>query len=251
VGASTWTATAGTGFECSSDSSVITKQAASMEWCIGRFVVVPVRFMLGSSWCMEAPSVNTSPSRIPRTFLPVAIAVAMMWLVEILDVATPLKLDRHGIVPRRVGGLDGIAFAPFLHVSFRHLIANSIPLVVLGSIISIQRVSRFVSVFVLTALGSGVGVWLVSPARTVTIGASGVVFGLLGYLLARGFFDRKPTSVLVGILALLFYGGMLFGVLPNRAGVSWQAHLFGFIAGVCSAWLLDGRHGRSSVATTG
>jgi membrane associated rhomboid family serine protease len=98
-----------------------------------------------------------------------------------------------------------------------------------------------VSVFALTAIGSGIGVWLVSPSKSVTVGASGVVFGFLGYLLARGVFDRKFTSILVGIGALVLYGGMLFGVLPNRAGVSWQAHLFGFFSGIAAAWLLDSK----------
>jgi membrane associated rhomboid family serine protease len=172
-----------------------------------------------------------------------------MWMLEILDAATPLRLDRLGIIPRRMGGVDGIVFAPFLHVSFGHLIANTVPLVILGSVIAVQRVSRFVSVFLLTALGSGIGVWLTAPPRTVTLGASGVVFGLLGYLLARGFFDRKPTSFLIGIAALMFYGGMLFGVLPNRSGVSWQAHLFGFIAGIFTARILDGRSKRVTTET--
>jgi membrane associated rhomboid family serine protease len=200
--------------------------------------------------------VNTAPSterrpvgRFARPFIPVAVVVGVMWMLEILDAATPLRLDRLGIIPRRVGGVDGIVFAPFLHVSFGHLIANTVPLVVLGSVIAVQRVSRFVSVFLLTALGSGVGVWLTAPPRTVTLGASGVVFGLLGYLLARGFFDRKPTSILIGIAALMFYGGMLFGVLPNRFGVSWQAHLFGFIAGIFTARILDGRSKRVTTET--
>jgi membrane associated rhomboid family serine protease len=193
---------------------------------------------------MNTTTVNNPVSKFARPFLPIGVAVALMWLVEVVDAATPARFDQFGIVPRRFGGLDGIAFAPFLHVSFRHLVANTVPLILLGSVIAVQRVSRFISVFVLTAVGSGIGVWLTAPSGTVTLGASGVVFGLLGYLLGRGYFDRKPTSILIGVVALFFYGGMLFGVLPNRTGVSWQAHLFGFIAGVASAWLLDGRRAR-------
>jgi membrane associated rhomboid family serine protease len=198
---------------------------------------------------MSTALVDTRTRKVIRPLIPVAALVAVMWVVEILDAGTPLRLDQFGIVPRRLGGLDGIVFAPFLHVSFRHLISNTVPFLILGSVISVQRVSRLVSVFLLTAIGSGMGVWLIAPSRTVTLGASGVVFGLLGYLLARGFFDRKPVSMLVGVVALLFYGGTLFGLLPNRDGVSWQAHLFGFIAGVFSAWILDGRSVRVTKGT--
>jgi membrane associated rhomboid family serine protease len=181
-------------------------------------------------------------ARMVRSFGPLLGAIAIMWVAEIVDWLPHVRLSTHGIVPRRFGGLFGILFAPFLHVSFAHLIANTVPLAILGGIISIRKTARFVSVFALTALGSGLGVWLIAPKGTVTLGASGVVFGLLGYLLARGVFDRKFTSILLGIGSLIFYGGMLFGVLPNRVGVSWQAHLFGFLAGVASAWLLDGKH---------
>lgn len=164
-----------------------------------------------------------------------------MWLVRIVDALAPADFTDNGVVARQVSGLDGILWAPLLHVSFGHLVANTVPLCVLGGVISLSNRVRFVAVAALTWVGSGLGVWLIAPAHTVTVGASGVVFGLLGYLTARGFFDRRLPSIAVGLGALLFYGGMLFGVLPNRAGVSWQAHLFGLLAGVGAAALLDRR----------
>ena len=172
---------------------------------------------------------------------PVFICVAVMWLVRIVDALAPADFTDNGVVARQVSGLDGILWAPLLHVSFGHLVANTVPLCVLGGVISLSNRVRFVAVAALTWVGSGLGVWLIAPAHTVTVGASGVVFGLLGYLTARGFFDRRLPSIAVGLGALLFYGGMLFGVLPNRAGVSWQAHLFGLLAGVGAAALLDRR----------
>jgi membrane associated rhomboid family serine protease len=181
--------------------------------------------------------------------IPVAVGLGLMWVVFIVDVLVSSNFVRFGISPRAADGLDGIVWAPFLHVSFAHLLANSVPFAVLGSVVAVSRRARFLVVGVMTAIGSGLGVWLVSPTRSVTVGASGVVFGLFGYLLSRGLFDRKLSSVLIGVGSLVFYGGMLFGVLPNRAGVSWQAHLFGLFAGVGAAALLDGRSGRTAAQT--
>ncbi len=173
--------------------------------------------------------------------LPVGAIIVGMWLVRILDVVLPADLVNGGILPRQGSGLDGVVWAPLLHVSFGHLIANTVPMAVLGGLIALGNRVRFLAVSAFTWLGSGLGVWLIAPPRTVTVGASGVVFGLLGYLVARGVFDRKPMSILLGLGALGFYGGILFGVLPNRAGVSWQAHLFGLVSGVGAAALLDRR----------
>ncbi len=172
---------------------------------------------------------------------PLFICVAVMWLVRIVDTVVPADFTDNGVVARQLSGLDGVLWAPLLHVSFGHLVANTVPLCVLGTVISLGNRIRFVAVTGLAWIGSGLGVWLIAPAHTVTVGASGVVFGLFGYLAARGFFDRRLPSIAVGLGALLFYGGMLFGVLPNRAGVSWQAHLFGLLAGVGAAALLDRR----------
>jgi membrane associated rhomboid family serine protease len=193
--------------------------------------------------------VNPSPKRtmsavidsLKKGGLAVGGCTGLMWMSELFDRVGPGDLDRHGIRPLTLWGLDGIVWAPFLHNGFGHLIANTIPFVVLGLVIALQRASRFISVFVLTALGSGIGTWFTGGRNTVHLGASGVVFGLLGYLVARGVFDRKLRSIVIGLVALGGYGGMLWGVLPNRPGISWQAHLFGLLAGVGAAKLLDGR----------
>ena len=112
--------------------------------------------------------------------------VALMWVLEIVDVALDHRLDRYGIEPRDVDGLDGVVAAPFLHVGFGHLIANTIPFVVMGVVIAFEGPLRLLGVTAIVALVSGLGTWLIAPADTIHLGASGVVFGYATYLIARG-----------------------------------------------------------------
>ncbi len=171
---------------------------------------------------------------------PVVAMLAVMWVSEGVDTALGGDLDRHGIIPRRTDGLDGIVLAPFLHGGFGHLVANTFPFLILGGAICLGSVARFVQVSVVVGLVSGLGTWLTGPARSVHIGASGLVFGYLTYLISRGLFARKVTYILGGLLTLMVYGGALWGLLP-RPGVSWQGHLFGAVGGVGAAWALHAR----------
>ena len=164
--------------------------------------------------------------------------LGIMWVVEILDLLPFIHLDRFGIHPRSVAGLAGIVCAPFLHAGFAHLAANSFPFVILGGIVLLGGRRVFWSVTLFVTLTGGLGVWLFSGRFTNHIGASGLIFGYLGFLLARGFFEKSLRWMLAACAILLAYGGLLFGVLPIRAGVSWQGHLFGFLAGVGAARLL-------------
>ena len=164
--------------------------------------------------------------------------LGIMWVVEILDLLPFIHLDRFGIHPRTVAGLAGIVCAPFLHAGFAHLAANSFPFVILGGIVLLGGRRVFWSVTLFVTLTGGLGVWLFSGRFTNHIGASGLIFGYLGFLLARGFFEKSLRWMLAACAILLAYGGLLFGVLPIRAGVSWQGHLFGFLAGVGAARLL-------------
>jgi membrane associated rhomboid family serine protease len=169
--------------------------------------------------------------------VPVIVMLAAMWVVEIVDVPLGGDLDRFGIHPRRVSGLDGIVFGPFLHRGFGHLIANTLPFLILGAAIAIGSVRRWLTVTVIIALVSGLGVWLFSASNTVTVGASGLVFGYLTYLVTRRIFARKISYLLGGLLALFVYGGILWGLLPHP-GVSWSGHLFGALGGVLAAFLV-------------
>lgn len=167
-------------------------------------------------------------------------ATALLWVVEAADAVLPAEFDEAGIVPRDGDGLMGILLAPFLHADFGHLAANTVPLVVLGILAAIAGTARFVLATVIIVVVSGLGVWLTAPSNSVTVGASGVVFGYLGYVLARAVFERSLLYAGVAIAVVLVYGGLVWGVLPGAAGVSWQGHLFGLIGGVLAAWLLRG-----------
>ena len=169
-----------------------------------------------------------------RPMVVVGLLVAVMWLVEIIDLIPGTNLDQWGIQPRELAGLVGIVTMPFLHDGFGHLISNTIPFLVLGAIVAASGLARFFTVAAIITVVSGVGTWLFGPDHTVHIGASALVFGFLTYLLARGFFERKLLYLGVALVVLFLYGGVLWGVLP-RPGISWQGHLFGAIGGVIAA----------------
>ena len=171
----------------------------------------------------------------------VLLLLAAMWAVEIVDVALDNRLDQYGIEPRDPEGLVGVLAAPFLHAGFGHLIANSIPFVVLGILIALRGLGRVLAVSAIVLLVSGLGTWLVAPAGTTHIGASGVVFGYATYLLASGFFNRRAMEILVGVAVAAVWGTALLGGLMPQEGVSWQGHLFGAIGGVIAAWTLRSR----------
>lgn len=161
--------------------------------------------------------------------------LGIMWAAEIVDVLPFVNSDRYGIHPRESSGLVGIVTAPFLHADFAHLALNSVPFIVLGGTVLLSGVRVFWVVTILVTLVGGLGVWLFGPSLTNHIGASGLIFGYLGFLLARGVFEKSFSAILVAVVILIGYGGLLWGVLPGKDGVSWQGHLFGFLAGVAVA----------------
>jgi membrane associated rhomboid family serine protease len=175
--------------------------------------------------------------------IPVLALVAVMWVVEAADAVLPGSFDVWGIRPRSGDGLVGIVLAPILHVGFAHLIANTVAFLVLGCAIAITT-HRFWRVTIGVALLSGLGVWLFAAPGTVTVGASGLVYGYATFLVAWGLFTARTGAIVVAVLVGLVYGGLVFGVLPGRPGISWQGHLFGAIAGVVMAWWLSRRRGR-------
>ena len=187
-----------------------------------------------------APQRPERPEVVDR-MIPMAIMTAIMWVQEIVDSTIGWQLDRFGIRPRRIDGLDGIVLSPFLHGDFRHLISNTVPFVLLGGAIALGGIRRFVGVTLIVGLVSGVGTWLTGPTNSLHIGASGLVFGFLTYLITRGFFAKNLLYIVGGIITFLVYGSVLWGVLPSP-GVSWQGHLFGALGGVASAWLFHADH---------
>lgn len=181
-----------------------------------------------------------------RRVIPVLVLVAVMWLAEIVDLVLPLSLDQFGIRPRDLGHLQGIVLSPFLHLGFGHLLANTVSLLVLGSLLALSTRHLWLVTGGVIVLG-GLGTWLLGGPNTVHIGASGVVYGYAAFLAVYGFVARRFGQALLGILVILVYGSMVWGVLPIREGVSWQGHLFGALAGVAMAlWL--GRRDRAEGA---
>ncbi|WP_024795429.1 rhomboid family intramembrane serine protease [Tomitella biformata] len=164
--------------------------------------------------------------------------VAALYVLELIDTIASNRLDGLGIEPRSLDGLWGVAFSPLLHFGWSHLLANTIPLLVLGYVLLLSGVRRAVLATAIVWLVGGVGVWLIAPAGSITLGASGLVFGWLAYLLLRGLFTRQWLDILVGVVMLVLYGSLLWGLFPGQEGVSWQGHLFGAIGGVLAAWLL-------------
>jgi membrane associated rhomboid family serine protease len=196
---------------------------------------------------------DTIPRRTDprRTAIGIVIAlVALMWVLEVVDVALDHRLDRYGIEPRDPDGLDGVVAAPFLHVGFGHLLANTLPFVVMGVVIAFEGPLRLVGVTAIVAVVSGLGTWLVAPENTIHLGASGVVFGYATYLIARGLFNRRAGELAIGAGVAVLWGGALLGGLEPQRGISWQGHLFGALGGLLAAWALARPQSRARSQTS-
>ena len=160
------------------------------------------------------------------------IFICIIWSVHFISFIFPLR--QYGLVPRDLQGCVGIITAPFLHGGFSHLIVNTIGLLTFGILFSILENRRTFVILVEIALIQGILTWLFAGGGN-HIGASGIIFGLYGYLLLVGLFRKKIKYVIISIFILFSYGGMIFGILPGQPHISWEAHLFGFIAGGIAA----------------
>jgi membrane associated rhomboid family serine protease len=179
--------------------------------------------------------------------------VALLYLAELIDQLSRHSLDGNGIRPLEADGLRGIIFAPLLHANWQHLMANTIPLLVLGFLMTLAGLSRFVWATAIVWILGGFGTWLIgdlgsSCGPTDHIGASGLIFGWLTFLLVFGLFVGRVRDIVIGLVVLFAYGGVLLGAMPvlgQCGGVSWQGHLCGAIAGVMAAYLLSGPERRA------
>lgn len=172
-----------------------------------------------------------------------AAIVLLMWLVEGINALDGGGLDTGGgIYPRNLDHLWAIFTSPFLHENFYpHLLDNTIPFAFMGVIIALRGAARLALVTLIVIVVGGLGTWLIAPAGTDTIGASGVVFGYATYLFTRGLFDRSALEILTGVVVGVIWGGALVSSIVPHTGVSWQAHVSGAVGGVVAAWLLAGR----------
>ena len=179
---------------------------------------------------------KTQKKTVLKEFKILITSVIIFWAIEIVDYAVfNGNLDRYGIQPQQTNGLLGILFAPFLHGGFGHLIANTIPFISLGWLTMLQDENDFYIVSLISALIGGIGVWIFGAPNSVHIGASILIYGYLGFLLFRGYFQKNLPSIALSILVAIVYGSLIWGVFPSEIGVSWQGHLFGFIGGAIAA----------------
>lgn len=199
------------------------------------------------------PALPAEPKKRPAWLvggLTVLSFVAVLYVIEAYDSVTGHRLDSNGIRPLESDGLTGILFAPLLHSNWEHLIANTGPALVLGFLMTLAGLSRFIFATAIIWILGGFGTWLIgnlgAPSyngmvvETNHIGASGLIFGWLTFLIVFGFFTRKVWEITVGVVVLFIYGSILLGVLPGTFGVSWQGHLCGAVAGVLAAYVLSG-----------
>ena len=181
---------------------------------------------------------NSFKATIVSVAVPLAILVALVWVVGIVNALLDYRLSEYGVVPRTVDGLIGIPLMPFLHGSFDHLVVNTLPLVVLGGLVAIHGSRKFLTATVFITLVGGGALWVVGRTA-IHVGASGLVFGFFGYLIARAWYTRSIVAVLIAVVVAVVYGGILLGVLPFfQEGVSWEGHLTGLIAGALAARLM-------------
>jgi membrane associated rhomboid family serine protease len=197
-------------------------------------------------------SVTTPPNPGPRVPTPrrkgqtsfegivlLGAILAVMWVLEAINTIDSNRISQSdGIYPRNVDHLWAIFTAPFLHFSFQHLIANTIPFAFMGVIVAVQGAKRLALVTLIVIVVGGIGTWLIAPSGTDTAGASGVVFGYATYLFVRGFFNRSALELLTGLVVGVVWGGALLSSVVPHQGVSWQGHVCGAIGGVVAAYLL-------------
>ena len=184
---------------------------------------------------------RSQPVRPLHAVVVMAVLLAGLWVLEGLDQLSGNALDTYGIHARDVDGLPEIFTAPLLHAGWDHLASNSVPFFALGLLVLLGGLARWVVSTLVSVVSSGLTAWLLTPAGTIVLGASGLIFGWLTYLLVRGVWSRRPGQVALAVVVLLVYGGLLWGVLPGAAGISWQAHLGGAVGGVVAAWPLPRR----------
>jgi membrane associated rhomboid family serine protease len=171
-----------------------------------------------------------------KSFLVPLIFPAVLWIVHLVSVVFNLNLAWMGILPRTTAGLLGIITGPLIHAGFPHLISNSFPLVILGWIIFFFFPKVAYRLFFFIYLLTDILVWCFAR-QVYHIGASGMIYGFLGFLFFSGIFRRDNKSIALALLVTFLYGGVVWGILPGQEGISWESHLFGALTGLLAAFL--------------
>lgn len=186
--------------------------------------------------------INVEPWR--RRGVALLATVGVIWVVSLCGLLVHQGLQSAlAVLPRNAAGLVGVLGMPFVHGSMTHLVANTVPLLVFGGILISRGVGYFFKVSLAITVLGGAALWLVGR-DSAHIGASGLVFGYFGFLVVRGLYERRPSSLGAALFVIVLYGGMIFGVLPREDHISWEAHLVGLLAGgflARSAYALERR----------
>lgn len=162
--------------------------------------------------------------------------VAVLWVIFLLQYFGFINTDGYGNWPHHIEGLKGIIFSPFIHGSFEHIISNTLPIIVLLTVLLNAYPSTALYVLMFIHIASGSLVWLLAPDTGVHIGISGIIYGVAGFLVASGLFRKVRSSITIALFVVLSYGSMVVGFIPEK-GVSWQSHLYGALSGVVIAFV--------------
>jgi membrane associated rhomboid family serine protease len=200
------------------------------------------------SWTLGTGDAESVLAEARRALFVMVGFLALLWIIQLINVADQYHLTmQYGIRPRVAASIPDILTAPFLHVSWTHIESNSGPLFIFGFLAAYRGVVRFFGLTVLVIVTSGLAAWFFGSSGTVGVGASGVVFGYLGYILVRGLFDRHAIDLIVGAVMALCFAYQFTVLLPHN-GVGWQDHIGGLVGGIAGGWVFRERRPEGSVA---
>ena len=206
------------------------------------------------AWEANGPERKREPAFTPSSWSGALIVMcgftAVFWIVNIVNAANDYSLNRFGLRPRQVSGLWGVLTQPFLHADYSHLLSNTAPLLLVGWVLLLSGLRNWLIVTATVIVVGGFATWVVAPSGLI-VGASGLVFGWLGYLIARAYFARTFKGIMVAVVVLFFFGTLLGKLLPSfDTATSWQSHLCGFLTGIAVAAVLHPRRARGQQGST-
>src|SRR5215470_16738280 len=215
----------------------------------GRVTPAGQRSGSGGRWDLAGGDAESVLAEARKAFFIMAGFLAVIWVLQIANWADHYRIALdYGIRPRDIASLPEVISAPFLHFSWAHIEGNSGPLFIFGFLAAYRGVRKFIWVTILIMVTSGLAAWLAAPSDTVGAGASGLVFGYFGYIMVRGFFDRHPIDMVIGVIMALSFAYQ-FSVLLPRAGIGWQAHIGGLAGGVAAGWIFRERRPKAPAKT--
>ena len=185
---------------------------------------------------MQLVQHHTERDRILASFILPGILIVVLWVITLLDETLNLQLWRYGVLPREASGLIGIFFYPLIHADFGHIASNTLPLFLLGALTMYFYRPLAVKIFFIIYFLSGMLIWIIGR-QSYHIGASGVIYGLAGFLITSGIIRRNNNLLAISLLIVFAYGGMMAGMFPTLPQISWEGHLSGFFVGMFCAFM--------------